>query len=135
MINDVPEVPIGDFENTLSFPSEETSLDSRLPSHLHWEMYHARPAFHTVFSTTQLELPITQLDSLHHGFGYNAYGPVNISKSALMFFRVIRLYDIKNTLSFPSEETSLGSGLSSHLPLEDVPCPSSPSHGFFHHTI
>ncbi len=30
---------------------------------------------------------------------------VSISKSVLMFFRLIRLYDIKNTLSFPSEET------------------------------
>ncbi len=25
-MDDVPSVPIGDFENTLSFPSEETSL-------------------------------------------------------------------------------------------------------------
>jgi hypothetical protein len=38
--------------------------------------------------------------------------------------------DFENTLSFPSEETSLGSGLPSHLPMGDVPCPSSPSHGF-----
>jgi hypothetical protein len=45
------------------------------------------------------------------------------------------LYDIENTLSFPSEEISLGSGLPSHLPLGDMPCPSSPSHGFLHHTI
>jgi hypothetical protein len=43
--------------------------------------------------------------------------------------------DCENTLSFPSEETSLGSGLPSHLPQGDVPCPSSPSHGFLHHTI
>jgi len=43
--------------------------------------------------------------------------------------------DFENTLSFPSEETSLGSGLPSHLPKGDVPCPSSPSHGFLHHTI
>jgi len=48
---------------------------------------------------------------------------VSISKSVLISLRVIRLYDIKNTLSFPSEETSFGSGLSSHLPLGDVPCP------------
>jgi hypothetical protein len=41
----------------------------------------------------------------------------------------------ENTLSFPSEETSLGSGLPSHLPKGDVPCPFSPSHGFLHHTI
>jgi hypothetical protein len=43
--------------------------------------------------------------------------------------------DFENTLSFPSVETSLGSGLPSHLPLGDVPCPSSPSHGFLNHTI
>jgi hypothetical protein len=43
--------------------------------------------------------------------------------------------DCENTLSFPGEETSLGSGLSSHLPGGDAPCPSSPSHGFLHHTI
>jgi len=43
--------------------------------------------------------------------------------------------DSENTLSFPSEETSLGSGLPSHLPRGDVPCPSSPTHGFLHHTI
>jgi len=38
-------------------------------------------------------------------------------------------------LSFPSVETSLGSGLPSHLPSGDVPCLSSPSHGFLHHTM
>jgi hypothetical protein len=43
--------------------------------------------------------------------------------------------DCENTLSFPSVETSLGSGLPSHLPKGDVPCPSIPSHGFLHHTI
>jgi len=43
--------------------------------------------------------------------------------------------DFENTLSFAGEETSLGSGLPSHLPSRDVPCPSSPSHGFLHHTI
>jgi acetoin utilization deacetylase AcuC-like enzyme len=43
--------------------------------------------------------------------------------------------DCENTLSFPGEETSLGSGLSSHLPGGDAPCPSSPPHGFLHHTI
>ena len=41
----------------------------------------------------------------------------------------------ENTLSFPGEETSLGSGLPSHLALGDAPCPSSPSHGFLQHTI
>jgi hypothetical protein len=29
----------------------------------------------------------------------------------------------------------LQSGLPSHLLTGDIPCPSSPSHGFFHHTI
>ena len=31
------------------------------------EMYHARPALHTVFSTTQLEPSKTQCDSCHYG--------------------------------------------------------------------
>jgi len=52
---------IGDFENTLSFPSEETSLGSGLPSHLPSEMYHARPVLLTVFSTTQSDHSITLL--------------------------------------------------------------------------
>jgi hypothetical protein len=47
----------------------------------------------------------------------------------------IPIGDFENTLSFPGEETSLGSGLPSHLSMGDVPCPSSPSHGFLHHTI
>jgi len=34
MMNGVLKAPIGDFENKLSFPSEETLLDSGLPSHL-----------------------------------------------------------------------------------------------------
>jgi hypothetical protein len=38
-------------------------------------------------------------------------------------------------LSFPGEKTSLGSGLPSHLLSGDIPCPSSPTHGFLHHTI
>jgi hypothetical protein len=33
------------------------------------KMSHARPALHTVFSTTQLELPKTHHGSHHHGFG------------------------------------------------------------------
>ncbi|MGB3861805.1 MAG: hypothetical protein WA915_06950, partial [Candidatus Aminicenantaceae bacterium] len=38
-----PSVPIGDFENTLSFPSAETSLGRRGFPHISpWEMYHAR---------------------------------------------------------------------------------------------
>jgi len=43
--------------------------------------------------------------------------------------------DFENTLSFPSEETLLVSGLPSHLQTGDVPCPSSPTHGFLHHTF
>jgi hypothetical protein len=31
--------------------------------------------------------------------------------------------------------SSLGSGLPSHLPKGDVPCPFSPPHGFLHHTM
>jgi hypothetical protein len=41
----------------------------------------------------------------------------------------------ENTLSFAIEETSIGSGLRSHLLLGDVPCPLGPSHGFLHHSI
>jgi hypothetical protein len=47
----------------------------------------------------------------------------------------VPISDFENTLSFPCEETSLGSGLPSHLLLGDVPCPSSPTHGFLHHII
>jgi hypothetical protein len=43
--------------------------------------------------------------------------------------------DFEITLSFPSEETSLDSGLPSYLPLGDIPCPSRPPYGFLHHTI
>ncbi len=42
--------------------------------------------------------------------------------------------DFENTLSFPSEETSLDFGLPSYLPLGDIPCPSNPPYGFLHHT-
>ena len=73
---------------------------------------------------TRVPIDIKQLDANR-----------SISKSMFMSLRVIRLYDIENTLSFPGEETSLGSGLPSHLPKGDVPCPYSPSHGFLHHTI
>ncbi|MCK4931251.1 MAG: hypothetical protein KAT01_03720 [Candidatus Aminicenantes bacterium] len=58
-----------------------------------------------------------------------------ISKSMMNDIPSAPIGDFENTLSFPSEETSLGSGLPSHLLLRDVPCPSSPSHGFLHHTI
>ena len=46
-----------------------------------------------------------------------------IPKYMMMSFRVIRIHDIKNTLSFPSEETSLGRGGFPHIPSGDVPCP------------
>jgi hypothetical protein len=63
----------------------------------------------------------------------NANG--GISKTVMNDVPSVPIGDFENTLSFPSEETSLGSGLPSHLPSGDVPCPSSPSHGFLHHTI
>jgi len=59
----------------------------------------------------------------------------NIAKTMTTDVSNDQIGDIENTLSFPSEETSLGSGLLSHLLFGDVPCPSSPSHGFLHHTI
>jgi len=59
----------------------------------------------------------------------------SISKTVMNYVSSVPIDDCENTLSFPSEETSLGSGLPSHLPMGDVPCPSSPSHGFLHHTI
>jgi hypothetical protein len=60
-----------------------------------------------------------------------------ISKTVMNDIPSVPIGDFENEipLSFPSEETSLGSGLYSHLPLGDVPCPSSRSHGFLHHTI
>jgi len=85
-MNDVLSVPNGDFENTLSFPSEETSLGCGLPSHLPWEMYHARPALHTVFSTTQLEHSITQCDLCHHGFGDASSSSLPIDKKKGPFY-------------------------------------------------
>jgi hypothetical protein len=62
-------------------------------------------------------------------------GVGSISKAVMDEVPSGPISDFENTLSFPSEETSLGSGLPSHLLLEDVPCPSSPSHGFLHHII
>jgi hypothetical protein len=68
-MNDFKNVPICDFENTLSFPSEETSLGRGGFPHISFpEMYHARPALLTVFSTTQLEHFITQRISCYHSF-------------------------------------------------------------------
>jgi hypothetical protein len=61
MMDDIPSAPIGDSENTLSFPSEETSLGSGLPSHLPMGDVPCPPrALLTVFSTTQLGHSITQ---------------------------------------------------------------------------
>ncbi len=78
-MNNISSIPIGDFKNALSFPSEETSLGSGLPSHPRWGMYHARPALLTVFSITQLKYSITQQIPCHHGFG-KAYIIVCLSK-------------------------------------------------------
>jgi hypothetical protein len=47
----------------------------------------------------------------------------------------VPISDFENTLNFPSEEIYLGSGPPSHLPMGNVPCLSSPSHGFLHHII
>jgi hypothetical protein len=58
-----------------------------------------------------------------------------ISKTEMNDVPSVPIGDFENTLSFPSEETSLGSGLRSHLLSRDVPCPLNPSHGFLHHTI
>ncbi len=55
-------IKLYDLKNTLSFPSEETSLGSGLPSHLPQEMHHARPALLTVFSITQSDHSITLLN-------------------------------------------------------------------------
>jgi len=67
-MNEVPKVPIGDFENTLSFPSEKTSLGSGLPSHLPTGDVPCPSSPSHGFLHTQLELPIMQHDSCHHGF-------------------------------------------------------------------
>jgi len=83
-MHDVPNVPIGDFENTLSFPSEETSLGSGLPSL--WEMCHARPALLTVFSTTQLQHSIMQCDSCHYAFGDASSSSLPIDKKKGPFY-------------------------------------------------
>ena len=52
-----------------------------------------------------------------------------------MSSREFQIGDFENTLGFPGEKTSLDSGLPSHLPVGDVPCPSSPPYGFLYHTI
>ncbi|HUU52117.1 MAG TPA: serine hydrolase domain-containing protein [Candidatus Heimdallarchaeota archaeon] len=88
-MNDVPSVPIGDFENTLSFPSEETSLGQGGFPHISpREMYHAHPSLLTVFSITQSARSITQSDSCHHGFAdaYNA----NFDREMSVWYKVCR---------------------------------------------
>ena len=105
MMTDVPSVPIGDFKNTLSFPSEETSLGHGGFPHISpQEMYHARPALLTVFSTTQLELPITQCDLCYQSFGDALKSPIkNIQAIADMFFRMGIGHIV---VSIPSENKS-----------------------------
>jgi hypothetical protein len=64
-MNDILNDQIGGIKNTLSFPSEETSLGRGGFPHISpREMYHARPALLTVFSTTQSDQSITLL-SIH----------------------------------------------------------------------
>jgi len=66
-----PSVPIGDFENEipLSFPREETSLGSGLPSHLPLgDVPCPHGALLTVFSTTQLEHLLKQCVSVPSRF-------------------------------------------------------------------
>ncbi len=59
----------------------------------------------------------------------------SISKIVIHDNRSVPIDDFENTLRFPCEETSRDSGLPSHLPTGDVPCPSSPPYGFLHYTI
>jgi hypothetical protein len=68
-MNDVSSVPIGDYENTLSFPSEETSLGRRGFPHISLrEIYHARLEPFSRFSPPHIGTLNTQCDSCHHGF-------------------------------------------------------------------
>jgi len=70
VMNDVPSVPIGDFENTLSFPGEETLLGRGGFPHIPMGDVPCPPrALLTVFSTTQLEHLITKCDLCHLRFG------------------------------------------------------------------
>jgi hypothetical protein len=51
-------------------------------------------------------------------------------------FRVIQLVISKTKFRSVSPERKLRSDPGfRHISTEDVPCPSSPSHGFLHHTI
>jgi len=112
------------------------------------EMYHARPSLLTVFSTTQLEHSITQCvlmpsrfwgclpsDTVYRMSECECSKISKHLKTVMNNSPSVPIGDFENTLSFPGEETSLGSGIPSHLPSGDVPCPSIPSHGFLHHTI
>jgi len=58
-MNDVPSAPIGDFENTLSFPSEETSLGRGGFSHISpWERFSPSHNWDTQYRN---------MHSCHHG--------------------------------------------------------------------
>jgi hypothetical protein len=74
------------------------------------------------------------------GPGQDVSGPIrpperSILKTMTKDIPSFPIGDCNNTLTFPGEETSLDSGLPSHLPSEDAPCPTSPPYGFLHHTI
>lgn len=49
----------------------------------------------------------------------------------------VPIRDFENEIPhcFLGEETSIGSGLLSHLSMGDVPCLSSPTRGYLHHLI
>jgi hypothetical protein len=82
VMNDIPNVPIGDCENEQRDISRSlyildvgtVSQTVRSGNGPYIEKCHARPAHHTVFSITQLGHSITQSDSCHHSFedAYNA---------------------------------------------------------------
>jgi len=80
-MDDLPRIPIGDCKNTLSFPGDETSLDSGLPLHLPMEDIPCpHGALHTVFSTTQWELSKKHCGPRHQAFG-DASNPVKVKFS------------------------------------------------------
>jgi hypothetical protein len=79
VINDVPRVPIGGSKTKFREVSSPGKLRS-IPDFPHislWEMSHARPVLHTVFSTTQLKLSISDSDPCHHSFGDASDGREN----------------------------------------------------------
>jgi len=104
--------------------------------HIPWEMYHTRPALLTVFSTTQLGHSITQCvlmlsrfwgclpsDTVYRMSECKCSKISKHLKTVMNNAPSVPIGDFENTLSFPSVETSLGSGLPSHLPMGDLPCP------------